>query len=77
MKDQYFIGLEAALGGSGDPAYPGGQFFNMFGLGKDNMDKLKLNEVKNGRLAMLAMLGYFVQAMVTGTGPADNLFAHL
>jgi hypothetical protein len=34
MGEQYFIGLETVLGGSGDPAYPGGQFFNMFNLGK-------------------------------------------
>jgi hypothetical protein len=34
MGEQYFIGLENVLGGSGDPAYPGGQFFNMFNLGK-------------------------------------------
>jgi len=77
MKDQYFIGLENALGGSGDPAYPGGQFFNMFNLGKDDMDTMKLKEVKNGRLAMLAMLGYFIQALVTGAGPYENLSAHL
>jgi len=31
---QYFLGLEAVLAGSGNPAYPGGQFFNMFNLGK-------------------------------------------
>jgi len=77
MKEQYFLGLETALGGSRDPAYPGGQFFNMFNLGSDNMDKMKLKEVKNGRLAMLAMLGFFVQAMVTGEGPAGNLSAHV
>ena len=29
---QYFLGLEAVFGGSGNPAYPGGQFFNMLNL---------------------------------------------
>lgn len=41
---QYFLGLEAVLGGSGNPAYPGGQFFNMFNLGKtpEAMKKLQV-----------------------------------
>jgi len=77
MGKQYFLGLEAALGGSGDPAYPGGQFFNVFNLGSDNMDTMKLKEIKNGRLAMCAMLGIFVQAVVTGDGPYQNLQDHL
>ena len=61
QSKQFFLGLEAAFGGSGNPAYPGGQWFNMTGMGtKDEaeMKKLKANEVKNGRLAMIAMLGY-------------------
>eukprot|EP00850_Spirogloea_muscicola_P010199 SM000059S18676 [mRNA] locus=s59:344212:345322:- [translate_table: standard] len=29
------LGLEKGLGGSGEPAYPGGPFFNPLGLGKD------------------------------------------
>lgn len=77
MGEQYFIGLENVLGGSGDPAYPGGQFFNMFNLGKDDMDKMKLREIKNGRAAMLAMLGFAAQASMTGVGPYQNLMDHL
>ena len=80
QSKQFFLGLEAAFGGSGNPAYPGGQWFNMTGMGtKDEaeMKKLKANEVKNGRLAMIAMLGYFVQAAVTHQGPYENLCAHL
>jgi light-harvesting complex I chlorophyll a/b binding protein 3 len=80
QNGQFFLGLEAVFGGSGTPAYPGGQFFNMAGLGSksaEEMKKLKVNEVKNGRLAMIAMLGYFVQAAVTHEGPYENLCAHL
>jgi light-harvesting complex I chlorophyll a/b binding protein 3 len=80
QASQSFIGLEAVFGGSGNPAYPGGQFFNMAGFGlksEDEMKVLKVKEVKNGRLAMLAMLGYFVQAGVTHAGPYENLCAHL
>jgi light-harvesting complex I chlorophyll a/b binding protein 3 len=68
------------LGGSGDPAYPGGPWFNLFNLGgksEAEMKKLKLNEIKNGRLAMLAVFGYGAQAVLTGKGPYQNLVDHL
>mmetsp|Transcript_5753 Transcript_5753/g.6605 ORF Transcript_5753/g.6605 Transcript_5753/m.6605 type:complete len:303 (-) Transcript_5753:257-1165(-) len=77
MGEQYFIGLERVLGGSGEPAYPGGQFFNFFNIGKDDLDNMKVKEIKNGRLAMVAMLGFFVQAFATGKGPVENLFDHI
>ncbi|CAM6092467.1 unnamed protein product [Calypogeia fissa] len=79
MGKQYFLGFEKFLGGSGDPVYPGGPLFNFLGLGKDekSMMDLKLKEVKNGRLAMLAIVGYFIQAIFTGVGPFQNLLDHL
>jgi light-harvesting complex I chlorophyll a/b binding protein 3 len=79
MGKQYFLGLEKFLGGSGNPIYPGGPLFNPLGFGKDekSLNELKLKEVKNGRLAMLAILGFFVQALVTGQGPYQNLLDHL
>jgi len=79
MGEQNFIGLQNVLGGSGNPNYPGGQFFDMFGLSEnpEEFKKMQVKEIKNGRLAMVAMLGYFLQAVVTGKGPVDNLIDHL
>lgn len=76
---QYFLGLEKVLGGSGNPSYPGGAFFNLFQLGKTDaaMKDLKTKEIKNGRLAMLAVFGFGAQAILTGKGPFENLLAHL
>ncbi|KAG9450876.1 hypothetical protein H6P81_010841 [Aristolochia fimbriata] len=77
-KEGTFFGLEAALEGL-EPGYPGGPLLNPLGLAKDinTAHDLKLKEIKNGRLAMVAMLGFMVQAQVTHAGPVDNLIDHL
>eukprot|EP01023_Acetabularia_acetabulum_P067750 TRINITY_DN9424_c0_g1_i3.p2 TRINITY_DN9424_c0_g1~~TRINITY_DN9424_c0_g1_i3.p2 ORF type:complete len:234 (+),score=74.45 TRINITY_DN9424_c0_g1_i3:141-842(+) len=74
-------GAETLRGSQEDPekrVYPGGAFDPAgFSKNADSFETMKLKEVKNGRLAMLAMLGFFAQHAATGKTPLENLGDHL
>lgn len=55
--------------------YPGGIFdpLNLASGGEERAFRLKTAEIKHGRLAMVAFLGFAVQAFTTGSGALGSL----
>lgn len=75
--DGSFLGITDDLKGV-EPGYPGGRYFDFLGLSKGpKYPEYKVKEIKNGRLAMVALVGFVFQYYATGKGPIDNLLDHV
>ena len=74
-----FLGFGAAVRRDADQRARTGQPNALFPLDPAGMNSSTnaLKEIKNGRLAMVAFVGFAVQALVTREGPIEGLFAHL
>ncbi|KAK9803122.1 hypothetical protein WJX73_007428 [Symbiochloris irregularis] len=76
--DGSFFGITDGLKGQSN-GYPGG-IFDPFGFSRGSEQQLndyKLKEIKNGRLALIALVGFVFQHSATGKGPLDNLIDHI
>jgi len=79
QADGSFLGVTDPFKGK-ENGYPGGKFFDPFAMAEGDAAtyaRYKEAEVKNGRLAMVALVGFVFQHEATGKGPIDNLADHL
>jgi hypothetical protein len=68
--DGSFFNITDDFKGNGN-GYPGGKLFDPIGFSRGDaarLEEYKVKEVKNGRLAMLALVGFVAQYKATGKG---------
>ncbi len=59
-----------------ETGYPGG-IFDPLGFSKGDLKTAQTKEIKNGRLAMVAFVGFVAQHQATGASPLAALGSHL
>ena len=79
QADGSFLGITDDFKGVSN-GYPGGKFFDPMGLSRGDpakYEEYKQKEIKNGRLAMVAFIGFIGQHQANGLSPLGALNAHL
>eukprot|EP00218_Dolichomastix_sp_CCMP3274_P008452 CAMPEP_0170140292 /NCGR_PEP_ID=MMETSP0033_2-20121228/6255_1 /TAXON_ID=195969 /ORGANISM="Dolichomastix tenuilepis, Strain CCMP3274" /LENGTH=338 /DNA_ID=CAMNT_0010376497 /DNA_START=25 /DNA_END=1041 /DNA_ORIENTATION=- len=70
--------FESSVFSGKDKLNPGGPLdFLGFATDPDEFELLKVKEIKNGRLAMVSMLGFGIQGLATGEGPYSAWANHV
>ncbi|CAM9379938.1 unnamed protein product [Phaeothamnion confervicola] len=73
---QIFLGvgiLDNLIWEDSESSEPGNYGFGIFPASDEEFADLRMKEIKNARLAMIAFMGMIAQELVNGKGPIENI----